>query len=268
MDTCPPCPLLDHALDSPSAFTPDALLTAVRSSKLLPDLPVPPICVLDFDGDLTDWLVRRGIAVPFEAWACFHTTMYIVEAEGVRCGIIARTIGGPYAVLIAEQLHASGVDLILGLTSSGRVSPALPLPAFVVATSAVRDEGTSFHYLPATREVCCPTPITGLLAEELSVVGVPVVQGCVWTTDAPYRETEDQLHQHARGGVLAVEMQAASLFAFATARRANVGVLAHVTNAVDHPDEQFDKGSGEDGLRLLQAMLRAAQRFIARTPRA
>jgi hypothetical protein len=62
--------------------------------------------------------------------------------------------------------------------------------------------------------------------------------------------------------VFAVEMQAASLFAFAIARKANVGIIAYVTNAVDHQDEQFDKGTEEDSLLLLRAMLRAGRRFI------
>ena len=188
--------------------------------------------------------------------------MYLVQAEGTRCGVIARSIGGPYAVLIAEQLRVAGAQLILGITSAGRVSPTLPLPSFVVATSAVRDEGTSLHYLPASRSVECPTSITPLLSAELAKLGWPVVQGEVWTTDAPYRETTAQLERHAADGVLAVEMQAASLFAFATARPVGVGMVAHLTNAVDHSDEQFDKGTEEDSFAILRAMMRAGRAYL------
>lgn len=256
------CPLLHHELDSPSEFTPEELVRAVRAVKGLPDGAVPPVCVLDFDGDLTDWLVCTGRGVPFEPWACFHTKMYLLETGGDCCGIIPRTIGGPYAVLIAEQLRVSGAGVILGLTSAGRVSPSLPLPSFVVVTSAVRDEGTSFHYLPSAEKVDCPTPITDLLTEEVRRLGSTAVQGPVWTTDAPYRETAAQLQRNAAAGVLAVEMQAASLFAFAIARQASVGVVAHVTNAVDHRDAPFDKGNEEDGFLLLRAMLRAGRRYL------
>lgn len=254
--------ILSHDLKAQPSFTPEGLVTAVRESRGLASASVPPICLLDFDGDLTDWLIRQKLVEQFTPWACFHTTMYVLEAEGVSCGIVARTIGGPYAVLIAEQLHVSGAYLTLGLTSAGRVSPSLPLPSYVIPTSAVRDEGTSFHYLPPTDRVDAPTPVHNLLAEEITPLGVAVAQGCVWTTDAPYRETMSQLNRHAAGGVLAVEMQTASLFAFASARNAHVGMVAHVTNAVDHADEQFDKGSDEDGFYLLTAMLRAGQRFL------
>lgn len=98
------------------------------------------------DGDLTDKLVAAGAALPHPSWACFHTTMFSWEAEfGVPCGVIARTIGGPDAVVVAEQLFVSGARVVLGLKSAGRVAPGLPLPHVVVIDEAIRDEGTSYH---------------------------------------------------------------------------------------------------------------------------
>jgi uridine phosphorylase len=256
-------PILRHALDQASAFTPENLIDDVRRSRQIPLGIVPPLCVLEFDGDLTDWLVRDGIAKPFGPWACFHTSMFTMDLEGVACGIIARTIGGPYAVLIAEQLQAAGAKLIIGLTSAGRVSPDLPLPCLVVATSAIRDEGTSYHYLPPDREVACKSPVVPFLERELTATGWAVRSGKVWTTDAPYRETAAQLKIWTREGVLAVEMQAASLFAFGVARQASVASIAMVSNAVDHEGAQFDTGSRDDGLRVLKAIARAARSLFA-----
>jgi uridine phosphorylase len=263
MDTQAKPPILDHALDQPSAFTARNLIDDVRRSRQIPNRNVPTVCILEFDGDLTDWLVRVGIARPFDSWACFHTSMFAMDLEGVACGIIARTIGGPYAVLIAEQLQAAGAKLIVGLTSAGRVSPDLPLPCLVVATGAIRDEGTSYHYLPPDHQVACGSQVVPLLERELIMTGWAVRSGRVWTTDAPYRETTAQLQKWAREGVLAVEMQAASLFAFGIARNAAVALVAMVSNAVDHTGEQFDKGSQEDGLRILKGIARAARSFLS-----
>ncbi len=235
-------PILRHALDQPSAFTPENLIDDVRRSRQVPAGIVPPLCILEFDGDITDWPM---------------------DLEGVACGIIARTIGGPFAVLIAEQLQASGARLIIGLTSAGRVSPDLPLPCLVVATSAIRDEGTSYHYLPPGSEVACKSPVVPLLERELIATGWAVRTGKVWTTDAPYRETKAQLNTWAREGALAVEMQAASLFAFGIAKRAPVASVAMVSNAVDHAGAQFDTGSHEDGLRVLKGIARAARTLFA-----
>jgi uridine phosphorylase len=189
--------------------------------------------------------------------------MFAIELEGIACGMIARTIGGAYAVLIAEQLQAAGAKIIIGLTSAGRVTPDLPLPCLIVAASAIRDEGTSYHYLPPGSEITCPTPIVPILERELIATGWTVRAGKVWTTDAPYRETRVQLEKWAGEGALAVEMQAASLFAFGAARRAAVASVAMVSNAVDHEGEQFDTGSKDDGLRILKGIARAAKFFLA-----
>jgi uridine phosphorylase len=256
-------PITDHTVDEASVFTAEALIEDVRRLRPVGNEALPPVCFLEFDGDLTDWLVAKGIAVPFRSWACFHTTMFSMEIEGLGCGIIARTIGGPYAVLIAEQLHAAGAGLIVGLTSAGRLAPELPLPSLVVATGAIRDEGTSYHYLAAGKEAACPPQLTSPIARELARAGFCVQTGPVWTTDAPYRETNSQLARWAAAGVLAVEMQAASLFAFATARDAKVAVVARVSNAIDHEGSQFDTGSNEEGLEILRALARAGRAILA-----
>ena len=238
-------------------------MDSVRHARSIPNGDVPPICILEFDGDITDWLNDQGLARKFPSWSCFHTTMFAIEVEDLVCGIIPRTIGGPYAVLIAEQLAASGAKLIVGLTSAGRVARDLPLPCLVVITGAIRDEGTSFHYLPAGREVSCPSPqVNAALEEELSKTGWSVRSGKVWTTDAPYRETEAQLQQWRNDAILAVEMQAASLFAFGAVRGVAVVSVAMVSNAVGHDGEQFNTGSHRDGLRIIEACVRAFKRTL------
>lgn len=238
-------------------------MQAVRRTRGLGADRVPPVCVLDFDGDLSDGLVRDGAVAPVPAWACFHTQMLGLTIDDVPCGVIPRTIGGPYAVLVAEQLHAAGAQVIVGLTSAGRVAPALPLPCIVVADEAVRDEGTSLHYLPESVTVATPTPrLADLLAHALAPL-TSVRRGLIWTTDAPYRETDAQLRRWAGRGVLAVEMQAASLFAFAHARTARVGIVALVSNSTDHTGDQFDTGEHTYRLRVLSAVARAAGAFLS-----
>lgn len=256
-------PLLNHPLSAKSEFTPGSLIEAVRAKRELSSIAVPEVCILEFDGDLTDDLVESKAVYPWTNWACFHTPMFALDVNARACGIVPRTIGGPFAVLVAEQLLASGAKLIVGLTSAGRVSPEVPIPSLVVATSAIRDEGTSYHYLPPTESVEAPAKLIPALLHELSQIGLPVRQGTVWTTDAPYRETAQELEMYAQRDVLAVEMQAASLFALAAARNALIGSVAHVSNAVDHCGERFDKGPETDGLRILTAICKAGLALVA-----
>ncbi len=260
-----PLPLLDHPLGSPSAFSPEALVNAVRAKRNLEPGKVPEVCVLEFDGDLTDWLVSTGAARPVNTWACFHTSMYSLEVDGTTCGVVPRSIGGPYAVLVAEQMAVSGARLVLGLTSAGRVASSMPVPGLVVARGAIRDEGTSYHYLAPAAAIEAPTGVATLLESELRNQPLPVLSGTVWTTDAPYRETERQLADYARAGVLAVEMQAASLFAFSEARRFPVGIVAHVTNSLDQNGREFDKGSRQLEFEILRGICRAGKRLVSST---
>ena len=118
-------------------------------------------------------------------------------------------------------------------------------------------------HLPTGESAERDAGVSSALAGELVSLGPPVVTGTVWTTDAPNRETREQLEWHAMSGVLAVEMQAASLFAFGAARAVRCGVVAHVTNGLDHSStDQFDKGSHQLGFELLKAMSRAARHCL------
>ncbi len=255
-------PLFDHPLDEPTEFRPQELLDAVRALNSSIPARIPSICVLDFDGDLVDALEAAALTTKSESWACFHTAMQVLDVAGIEVGIVGRTIGGPYSVLIAEQMAVSGAEVIVGLSSAGRVSNELALPSLVVPTKALRDEGTSTHYVEPGRYVNAPEPLAGVLAEELVGAGLPVTRGAVWTTDAPYRETASQILNHANEGILAVEMQAASLFAFAQARHLQIGEVVHVTNATDNDRENFDKGADDEGLEILKRIARAGVRVI------
>ncbi len=237
-------------------------MAAVRTLRDVTEGTIPPVCILDFDGDLTDQLVARGEVQRCHAWPCFHTCMWMWSVDSRPCGIISRTIGGPYAVLIAEQLSVCGTQVIIGLTSAGKVAPGLPVPSVVVADGAIRDEGTSYHYLPASRVVAAPARLAEALEREVDGIGLPVRKGLVWTTDAPYRETAADMARHAGAGVLAVEMQAASLFAFAARRGVATGVVAHVTNAPSSTERPFESGTTNVDRRLLDAACRAAWKHI------
>jgi uridine phosphorylase len=263
-DTESPLPLLNHPLDAPTAFRAEDLVDSVRASRNRTDTAVPEICVLEFDGDLTDKLQARGELEPCDSWPCFHTAMWQWTSDGLTCGIIPRTIGGPYTVLIAEQLAVCGAKLIVGLASAGRLASEIPLPAIVLADEAIRDEGTSYHYLPPSETVKATQSVLPDLERSLTEVGLPTRRGLVWTTDAPYRETSAQMKHYADMGALAVEMQAASLFAFGQRQECPVALVAHLTNAPDYEGEAFAKGPEDVDVSILKAICRGGTMWLKR----
>ena len=242
----------DHT--APSVFLPENLLREARRQKRLANIPVPEICVLDPDGDLVRHLCRTGRGTKDPAWPCYHTALTLFTAGEERMGAIPKAVGGPFAVLVAEQLFAAGCRLLISITSAGQIVAAGPLPYFVLIDRALRDEGTSLHYVPPAPFADAPEHLSGPIAAALGTTRPPVVRGAVWTTDAPFRETEAAIARAHAAGVLAVEMEAAALYCFATARQRDVICFAHVTNQLAQIEGDFEKGEADgaaDALRLL-----------------
>ena len=136
------------AHDAPSVFRPENLLREARRQRRLPATPVPAVCALDPDGDIVRALRANGRSRRTDAWACYHTEMDVTEHDGVTLGIVGLAVGAPFAVLVAEQLFVSGCRLLISVTSAGQIAPVGPPPYFVLIDRALRDEGTSHHYLP------------------------------------------------------------------------------------------------------------------------
>lgn len=242
MSDAEPPPLLrdkDHA--APSAFTPESLLREARRQKGAERVTVPEICLLDPDGDIVRALRADGRARRHDGWVCYHTDMWVVDLDGHEIGVVGCAVGASFAVLVAEEMFASGCRLLISVTSSGQIKPQGAPPYFIVIDRAWRDEGTSYHYLPPGDWSVAPAHLLERLADEFQD-GPRVLRGASWTTDAPFRETEAAITAaHARG-ILAVEMEAAGLYAFATARARDVICLTHVTNQMGTIEGDFEKG--------------------------
>jgi hypothetical protein len=154
-------PILDNKrLTSPSVFTPSALIREARRQKKLATVEVPRVCLLDPDGDIVRRLRETGRAKPFESWPCYHTELDTFLLGAHEVGIVGRVVGASFAVLVAEELFASGCRLLVSLTSTGQVMPAGSPPYFVVIDRALRDEGHKLSLCGPVR-VCRSGPRTG-----------------------------------------------------------------------------------------------------------
>jgi uridine phosphorylase len=248
-------PILSHKhYDAPSAFRPENLLREARRQKGLPVASVPEICILDPDGDMVRHLRAAGLAGRHPSWACYHTDLYVFRKDGQEYGILGCVVGASYAVLVAEELFASDCRLLVSMTSSGQVLPVQAPPYFVVIDRALRDEGTSYHYLPPSDYSEAPVHLTQMAREALMAAGIPIQSGATWTTDAPFRETEKAIDVAKNAGILAVEMEAAALYAFAKARECEVLCFAHVTNQMGRIEGDFEKGvadGAEESLKVI-----------------
>ncbi len=248
-----------------SVFRPENLLREARRQKRLPDVPVPRVCLLDPDGDVVDYLSRTGSGRPQPGWACYHTQMWTTTTGGVTLGVVGNAVGAPFAVLVAEQLAASGADLVISITSAGQLAALGDPPYFVLIDRALRDEGTSVHYQPPATWSRLDAHLDTALTDLLTASGHTLRRGPSWTTDAPYRETQDAIATARDAGAVCVEMEAAALYAYAAARGRHVVCLAHVTNTMAVAGDDFDKGH-ENGARASLAVAAAIASAIGVAP--
>jgi uridine phosphorylase len=252
----------DKDTAAPSVFQPAALLREARRQKGLVAVNVPPVCVLDPDGDIARRLRETGRSQPFEGWPCYHTRLDTFTLAGRRVGIVGCAVGAPFAVLIAEELFACGCRLLLSVTSAGQITPAGPPPYFVIIERALRDEGTSYHYTPPSEYSDADAALVATAREALKAISQHVVSGSSWTTDAPFRETAAAIAAARSKGVLAVEMEAAALYAFARAAGVQILCVAHVTNTMGQGGQDFEKGEADgtdDALAILEALAGISQ---------
>ena len=232
----------DHV--APSVFRPENMLREARRQKGLAPGSAPQVCIMDPDGDIVDYVRRTYGATRCPHWACYHTRMWTWRIGDLTCGIIGHVVGGSFSVLVAEQLFASGCGLLLNIASAGQITNVGPPPYYILVERALRDEGTSYHYLPPSNYVGADPALLSLATDAIAQSGHDVYLGDTWTTDAPFRETADSIESRRQDGILAVEMEAAALYAFAAACARPVICLAHVSNQLGCVDGDFEKGDG------------------------
>jgi uridine phosphorylase len=188
--------------------------------------------------------------------------MDVTEHAGLALGIVGLAVGAPFAVLVAEQLFVSGCRLLLSVTSAGQITPIADSGSsgsyYVLIDRALRDEGTSQHYMaPSTFAEADPV-LADQAFSALAGVSAAVYRGATWTTDAPYRETEEAIDAARQHGALAVEMEAAALYAFARTRGRDVLCFAHVTNQMARIEGDFEKGELDGTRHSLDVVAAAA----------
>lgn len=254
-----PYPILQNKhYTEPSVFTAENMLREARRQKAIAEGAVPLVCVLDPDGDIVQYLIATQQATPLPNWACYHTKLYRFMRDGVEYGIVPHVVGASFAVLVAEELFACGCRLLISITSAGQIVPMGQPPYFVLIDKALRDEGTSYHYLPPDKYSHLPnklfTQFTAALEQmqDNNGIGLRMLKGSTWTTDAPFRETEAAIAFARQEHILGVEMEAAALYAYAEVTGNAIVCFAHITNQMAQIEGDFEKGEAQGSVEALK----------------
>jgi len=202
--------------DAPAVITPRRDVERGSSHEE----PVPESVVVGFQSTLGEHLRERYGAEPVREALYDWDRLPSLEGVGVVDGF---GVGAPVTALVIDELVARGVERFLLAGWAGVLAPEVEAGDVVVADRALRDEGTSHHYLPPARDVEPAETVVDALIAACEAGGRTYHVGPTWTVDAPYRETVSEVRHHREAGVLTVEMEAAAAFAVARHRGVEAG---------------------------------------------
>ncbi len=155
-----------------------------------------------------------------------------IDVDGRPVAVVRPSMGAPATVAVLEELIALGGRCFVAVGGAGALLPDLVLGHAVVVSGAVRDEGTSFHYLPPARTVDADPAGVDVLQRVLTAAGVPYLTARTWTTNAIYRETRTRIARRVGEGCTTVEMEAAALITAARHHRVSFAQLLYAADSL------------------------------------
>lgn len=221
-------PLFEDDLDAEGVIRAGALV------RRPPDMP--EAAVLCWFPEVVDGLGGEARALTVLRTELGRTPVWRATGPGGRpVAVLHPGIGAPLAALFLENLVAMGARTVVGVGGAGALLPELTLGHAVVLGSALRDEGTSFHYRPPSRTLEADPDGVAVLERVLDDAGIPWVVGRSWTTDAVYRETPARVERRRAEGCAVVDMEAAALLAVAARLGVRYGQLFLAADSLAGP---------------------------------
>jgi uridine phosphorylase len=201
----------------------------IEPNKYIKPINAPEHCVITFFKEVLDDLHEHGKSkiIAYHNWADTERPLYELEFQGKRLAAIHPGVGAALTCGILEEVIARGCRKFMVCGGCGVMDQEIAVGRLIVPTQAIRDEGTSYHYLPPGRTVAANPKAVAAVEKVLQSHEIPYLLGLTWTTDAPYRETHDKVQLRRSEGCLAVEMEAAAFFAVAQFRGVELGQILY-----------------------------------------
>ncbi len=224
-----PIPNFDAKFNAATLTTPQQLLAQRLTAT---QLRTPPQrLVMCLQTAPLKHLQRQFRGKPLQGFSGQHALLKKTNASVAIAGGFG--IGAPAAAAVLHEYAAWGITDCICIGVAGGLQPHDQSGAVVVITSAIRDEGTSYHYLPASdAPVVADANLQRRLQTALATANINYTQGQSWTTDAPYRETQAEIAHYQAANVRCVEMEAAALYAVGKALNVAVTCVVVIADKV------------------------------------
>ena len=207
----------------------------IEPARIIRPVDIAEHCVMCFFQEVIRELVSEGAKVRQVQMGRSEAgdyPVYELDYGGRRLAVVSPGVGAPNAAARMEHMIALGCRKFVACGGAGALNGEIAAGHLIVPDSAVRDEGTSYHYLKPSREVA-PTPrALAAIEAELRANHHDYIRTKTWTTDAVYRETRSRMNRRRGEGCMVVEMEAAAFFAVARFRRVECAELLYAGDSL------------------------------------
>jgi uridine phosphorylase len=237
-----------HAEDS--MFSPEEFLEYYKKTEKELDFDPPSGVIFCYDSDLIKHIIAKHRPTKIGA---FKGELYLIHQGNKTIGVMANFgIGAPIATTILEELIAFGVKKFISIGTAGTLQKKIKIGNLMICEKAIRDEGTSHHYLKGSKYSYASKKTTQKIKKAFDKHNQKYFVGTSWTIDAPYRETVAEAKQYQKEGVAAVEMELAALFAVAQYRKVEMGAVVTISDSLSELKwkPMFHSKKAEKGLEM------------------
>ena len=243
-----------------AVIEPDRVIEERKKIGLHPSCPVPVGAIMCYDTAFWQWVCAGPGYVECDGWLKgaylvprYDSWILVLKVPG---------FGAPTAVMTLEELAAFGIKKFVNLGTAGGLKQNMNIGDIVICDRAIRDEGTSHHYLPVEKYAFPCPDLTENLCTVFERKGIQYSKGTSWTTDAPYRETIEELRQYCADGVATVDMEVSALFAIGAYRGVSVSAIFAISDILS--EEDWNQGyHSEEKLEGLKQIFEIALEIIA-----
>ena len=167
--------------------------------------------------------------------------VYKINVDGTDIAIYQTPVGAAAAVGSFEEMIEMGTKNLLLVGCCGCLDSSIEDYSIIIPTSALRDEGTSYHYMPASDEVEIDAKCVNIIENFIKAKNISYNKGKTWTTDALYRETKDKVEARKKQGAITVDMECSAMAAVAKFRGVNFGQFFYAADNLGA--EEYDARS-------------------------
>lgn len=223
-------PIFEDKYAEASLITPKDFWNYQKKRGELPTFAIPEGVIFCYSKTLVNHVLQIHKTTLIEE---FFGGTYLLHETRDQIALIGKFgFGAPIAAKILEDLISFGVRKFVSIGTAGSLQKEITIGDVVVCDRALRDEGTSYHYIPPSEYVHASVEMTERIKKSLDSRGVKYTVGTSWTTDAIYRETAAEVKRYQKEGVLTVEMEASALFAVAAYRNVDIGAMFTISDSV------------------------------------